>query len=154
MSFYALNHNSGRQIKLLILPQTLQIQIKPDTSNMESDCFHFSICFFICSQLFLSITIFRGVLYYFALGIYEIIDTQLPLNWHFNNTSWVAHQPTETLCYLFPLFFWYSGVFPILRGKIFYRLHVVQLNQSQSNAAFHSGINRFCRRTNKNVATV
>lgn len=29
MSFYALNHNSGRQIKLLILPQTLQIQINP-----------------------------------------------------------------------------------------------------------------------------
>ena len=48
MSFYALNHNSGRQIKLLILPQTLQIQIKPDTSNMESD-------FFISLSVFLSV---------------------------------------------------------------------------------------------------
>lgn len=153
MSFYALNHNSGRQIKLLILPQTLQIQIKPDTSNMESDCFHFSICFLSVPNSFCQLP-FPGVLYYFALGIYEIIDTQLPLNWHFNNTSWVAHHPSETLCYFCPLFLWNPGVFPILRRKLFYRLHVVQLNQSQSNAAFHSGINRFCRRTNKNVATV
>lgn len=153
MSFYALNHNSGRQIKLLILPQTLQIQIKPDTSNMESDCFHFSICFLSVPNSFCQLP-FPGVLYYFALGIYKIIDTQLPFNWHFYNPAGVAHQPTKTLCYLFPLFFWYSGVFPILRGKILNWFYVVQLNQSQSNAAFHSGINRVCRRTNKNVATV
>ena len=79
---------------------------------------------------------------------------QLPLNWHFNNTSWVAHHPSETLCYFCPLFLWNPGVFPILRRKLFYRLYVVQLNQSQRNAAFHSRINRGRCGTYQHVATV
>lgn len=154
MSFYALNHNSGRQIKIAYTSTNFADTNKTRYVQYGIRLFSFLYLFFyLFPTLFVNYH-FPGVLYYFALGIYKIIDTQLPLNWHFNNTSWVAHHPSETLCYFCPLFLWNPGVFPILRRKLFYRLHVVQLNQSQRNAAFHSRINRGRCGTYQHVATV